>query len=46
MRFASGAPGVLGRPPLLGEHTREVAREVLGMPDEEIDRLASEGVLA
>ena len=27
-------------PPLLGEHTREVLREVLEIGDEEIDRLA------
>ena len=31
--------------PLLGEHTAEVCREVLGMDDEEIDRLVAEGVL-
>jgi crotonobetainyl-CoA:carnitine CoA-transferase CaiB-like acyl-CoA transferase len=31
--------------PLLGQHSAEVLREVLGMTDEEIERLASEGVL-
>jgi crotonobetainyl-CoA:carnitine CoA-transferase CaiB-like acyl-CoA transferase len=31
--------------PLLGEHTREVAREVLGLSDAEIQRLIDEGVL-
>jgi benzylsuccinate CoA-transferase BbsF subunit len=31
--------------PLLGEHTAEVCREVLGMPDEEITRLTDDGVL-
>lgn len=32
--------------PLLGEHTREVAREVLGLDEETIDRLIADGVLA
>jgi benzylsuccinate CoA-transferase BbsF subunit len=35
----------LRRPPLLGEHTRDIAADVLGMPDEEIDRLVASGVL-
>jgi benzylsuccinate CoA-transferase BbsF subunit len=32
--------------PLLGEHTRDIAHELLGMDDAEIDRLVGEGVLA
>jgi benzylsuccinate CoA-transferase BbsF subunit len=36
----------LRRPPLLGEHTAEVARDVLGLSDEEIERLMAEGVMA
>lgn len=31
--------------PTLGQHTREVLREVLGMRDEEIEKLAAAGVL-
>jgi crotonobetainyl-CoA:carnitine CoA-transferase CaiB-like acyl-CoA transferase len=31
--------------PMLGEHTRELARELLGMPDAEIEALLREGVL-
>ena len=34
----------LSRPPLLGEHTRPVLRELLGMADAEIDRLEAAGV--
>ena len=33
------------RAPLLGEHTNEICRELLGMPEEEIRRLKGEGVL-
>ncbi|HEX5451267.1 MAG TPA: CoA transferase [Candidatus Limnocylindrales bacterium] len=44
--FASGDGSGIRRPPLLGEHTAEVAREVLKLPDEEIDHLVAEGVLA
>ena len=33
-----------GRGPKLGEHTDEVLREVLGLGDEELDRLAERGV--
>ncbi len=32
--------------PLLGEHTRRVCREVLGLPDSQIDALANAGVLS
>jgi crotonobetainyl-CoA:carnitine CoA-transferase CaiB-like acyl-CoA transferase len=35
-----------GTPPLLGEHTREVLSDVLGMPEAEIDGLARGGVIA
>lgn len=43
-RLDGGRPSL--RPaPLLGEHTREVARELLGMNEAEIDRLVGDGVL-
>jgi benzylsuccinate CoA-transferase BbsF subunit len=32
-------------PPMLGEHNRPVLGEILGLSDEEIDRLAAEGAL-
>lgn len=31
--------------PMLGEHTRDICREVLGLPEDEIDRLLEEEVL-
>jgi benzylsuccinate CoA-transferase BbsF subunit len=36
----------LRRPPLLGEHTAEVARELLGLSDDEVQRLVADGVMA
>ncbi len=38
-------PPIVGPAPLLGEHTREIARERLGLSDAEIDALLEEGVL-
>jgi benzylsuccinate CoA-transferase BbsF subunit len=43
----SGTPVELTmQAPMLGEHTVEVCRDVLQMPQDEIDRLISDGVLA
>ena len=33
------------RAPLLGEHTREICRDLLGMSEQEIELLKGEGVL-
>jgi benzylsuccinate CoA-transferase BbsF subunit len=42
----SRTPASIRRPaPLLGEHNRYVLNELLGLPDEEIQRLTEEGVL-
>ena len=41
----SMAPPRIEQAPLLGEHTREIARELLGLADAEIDRLIAAGVL-
>jgi crotonobetainyl-CoA:carnitine CoA-transferase CaiB-like acyl-CoA transferase len=35
----------IAQAPLLGEHTREIARTLLDLADEEIDRLIADGVL-
>ena len=43
---ASATPAAIRRPaPLLGEHTRDVLHEI-GVSDDEIDRLAKDGVVA
>jgi CoA:oxalate CoA-transferase len=42
----SETPGTVRTPaPLLGEHSAEVLREVLGYPEERIDALKAEGVI-
>lgn len=40
----SAAEAAVDRPVLLGEHTDYVCREILGIPQEEIDRLREKGV--
>jgi benzylsuccinate CoA-transferase BbsF subunit len=40
----SAAEAEIRRPVLLGEHTDYVCKEILGMPQEEIDRLRQKGV--
>ncbi|OGO23697.1 MAG: hypothetical protein A2144_10950 [Chloroflexi bacterium RBG_16_50_9] len=40
----SEAEAEVKRPVLLGEHTDYVCREILGMPQDEIDRLRQKGV--
>jgi crotonobetainyl-CoA:carnitine CoA-transferase CaiB-like acyl-CoA transferase len=43
---ASGmAPPVMERAPALGEHTRVIARELLGLADDDIEQLIASGVL-
>jgi CoA:oxalate CoA-transferase len=44
-RFSDAMAGTTGRPAWQGEHNREVLHELLGMADEEIDRLERDAVL-
>ena len=46
LTFAStGLTDAPRRPPRLGEHTRPVLRDLLGIDDDEIDRLHAENVV-
>jgi crotonobetainyl-CoA:carnitine CoA-transferase CaiB-like acyl-CoA transferase len=45
IRFGEGRARPPDRPPLLGEHTWEVASTILGMDREEYDRLVADEVL-
>jgi crotonobetainyl-CoA:carnitine CoA-transferase CaiB-like acyl-CoA transferase len=44
-RFAGAAPVAPSGAPRLGEHTREVLTDLLGLGDDEIDALAADGVV-
>jgi crotonobetainyl-CoA:carnitine CoA-transferase CaiB-like acyl-CoA transferase len=44
-RASDMAPPHIGPAPRLGEHTREICRDVLGLDLQEIDRLVDGGVL-
>jgi crotonobetainyl-CoA:carnitine CoA-transferase CaiB-like acyl-CoA transferase len=45
MRFSDTPVTYDAAPPLLGQHTREVLRGVLGLSDAKVDGLAAEGVI-
>lgn len=44
LRFHGEPRPTITRPPLLGEHTREVAMDLLGMDDDEYESMVDEGV--
>jgi crotonobetainyl-CoA:carnitine CoA-transferase CaiB-like acyl-CoA transferase len=44
-RATGMADAFIGPAPKLGEHTRDIARDLLGLDDGEIDRLLAAGVL-
>jgi crotonobetainyl-CoA:carnitine CoA-transferase CaiB-like acyl-CoA transferase len=44
-RFSAASAGTTGKPAWQGQHNREVLREVLGLDDEDVDRLERDGVL-
>ena len=46
VKYSDSEPSIRTPPPLLGEHTNAVLQELLGMQDEEILRLKTEGVVA
>ncbi len=45
IKLSATPPSYDAPPPLLGQHTREVLRERLGLSDEELDRLRSSGTI-
>jgi succinate--hydroxymethylglutarate CoA-transferase len=45
VKYSESKPSIRSVPPMLGQHTDEVLREVLGMGEEEIQGLKSEGAV-
>lgn len=45
-RYSQASSAPTSPAPLLGQHTREVCRELLGLDDQAIDRLTRDGILA
>jgi crotonobetainyl-CoA:carnitine CoA-transferase CaiB-like acyl-CoA transferase len=45
LRLTATPPEYRAPPPLLGQHTREILRDVLGMADDEIGRLIEAGII-
>ena len=46
VKYSYSTPGIRSPPPLLGEHTDEVLRQVVGSSYDEIKQLRSDGVVA
>ena len=46
VKYSDSEPSIRTPPPLLGQHTDEVLRDLLGMRNEEISKLKAEGVVA
>ena len=45
VKYSESKPSIRMVPPILGQHTDEVLKEVLGLGDEEIDALKAEGAV-
>lgn len=46
VKYSYTEPSIKTPPPLLGQHTSEVLREIVGMDESEIKDLRAEGVVA
>lgn len=46
VKFSHSVPSIRTPPPLLGQHTDEVLREIIGMSESDIRNLKDEGVIA
>jgi succinate--hydroxymethylglutarate CoA-transferase len=44
VKYSRSGPSIRSPPPLLGEHTRDVLHEVLGMDAAVVDKLIEDGV--
>jgi succinate--hydroxymethylglutarate CoA-transferase len=45
VKYSESKPGIRSVPPVLGQHTDEVLRDVLGLSNEEVETLKTEGAV-
>jgi succinate--hydroxymethylglutarate CoA-transferase len=45
VKYSASKPSIRSVPPILGQHTDEILREVLGMSESEIEELKAEGAV-
>ena len=46
IKYSYSEPSIRTPPPILGQHTDEILREIVGMDDGDIKSLKAEGVVA
>lgn len=46
VKYSDSEPSIRTAPPILGQHTNEVLKDLLGMSDKEIEGLKKEGTVA
>ena len=46
VKYSYSEPSIRTPPPLLGQHTDEILRDIVGMDESEIEDLKTEGVVA
>lgn len=46
VKYSYSEPSIRTPPPLLGQHTDEILKDILGMDATEIEKLKAEGVVA
>jgi crotonobetainyl-CoA:carnitine CoA-transferase CaiB-like acyl-CoA transferase len=46
VKYSNAEPNIRLPPPLLGEHTNEVLKDIIGMDSDRIEELRSKGVIA
>ena len=46
IKYSYSEPGIRTPPPLLGQHTDEILKNIVGMDEDEIRNLKQEGIVA
>ncbi len=45
VKYSESKPSIRSVPPMLGQHTDEILREILGLNESEIEKLKAEGAV-